>query len=384
MQVFKLFMKILRKNLNVIIMYTAIFLAIFLLISQQSDGNNNKKYISCDCEFAYFDYDESDASKYLIDYLKEKDNCVVIKKDDKEVIQDELYNMNVSAVLRIRDGFEKALVEGNVSDYIVIDNNASTESAAVFESHVNGFMKIFDAYIKSGYSVDEAGKAAKEVSEISGNVQMLTQDGAKEYSKTYYFFLYCAYVFITIAVLAVGSIIIVMNRKEVQNRIQCSSYKFSSYYKEVFLGVMFTGLMILLLYFVMAILFYGDLFLTTRGILFILNMICMMLVSLSIAFFATQVVKNSRSLDMIANIIGLGCSFLGGVFVPMQFFGDTVMKIAHFLPTYWYVVACEKIDFYSDSEQLTEIFKCMGVEILFVAAFLAIGMAIARSRKISA
>jgi len=366
-------------------MYTAIFLGVTIISSQQANKNDKKGYVSHSCKFTYFDYDKSDAAEYLINFIKEKNKYIEIEKDDKEVVQDELYNRNIDSALRIKEGFEEALIRGDVSDYLEIDSIPSTQTSMVLETQINGFMKLFDSYIQSGYSVEEAAKAAKDVSDMSGEVKMLTKEGSKTHSAVYYFFLYCAYVFIAMAVVAIGSIILIMNRKEVQNRIQCSSYKFSAYNKEIFFGILATGILILVLYFVFGLILYnGGSILTAKGGLFVLNMVCMMLVSLAIAFFATQIARNDRSLDMIANVIGLGFSFLGGIFVPMQFLGEGVIRIAHFLPSYWYALACDRIDFYTGTNQLLEIFKYMGIELLFAAAFLSVALALARGKKVSA
>lgn len=384
MQVFKLYFKILRKHLRVFIMYTAIFMSIAILVSQQAGKNEKKGYISHSCKFSYFDYDKSDAAGYLIDFLKEKNKCVDIKKDDKQTIQDELYNRNTDSVLRIKEGFEEALGDGDISEYLEIDSIPSTQTSKVLESQINGYMKLFDSYIQSGCSIEEAAKAATDVSQISADVTMLTEDGNKNHSKLYFFFLYCAYVFITMAVIAVGSIILIMNGKEVQNRVQCSSYKFSSYYKEVFLGIFVTGVMIVAVYYLLAFAINGTDVFSLKGLLHVLNMVCMMIVSLTIAFFATQIAKNEQSLDMIANVIGLGFSFLSGIFVPAEALGDNVIRIAHFLPSYWYALACDSIDFYKDSSQLGEIFKCFGIELLFAFAFAAVALALVRRKKVDA
>ena len=34
---------------------------------------------------------------------------------------------------------------------------------------------------------------------------------------------------------------------------------------------------------------------------------------------------------MVSNVLSLAFSFLGGVFVPMEIFGDTMLKIAKFM-----------------------------------------------------
>lgn len=47
---------------------------------------------------------------------------------------------------------------------------------------------------------------------------------------------------------------------------------------------------------------------------------------------------------MVSNVIALGMSFLSGVFVPIEFLGDGIIKIAHFLPAYWYIMGARLID----------------------------------------
>ena len=43
------------------------------------------------------------------------------------------------------------------------------------------------------------------------------------------------------------------------------------------------------------------------------------------------------------NVLSLVLCFLGGIFVPRQFFGAGVQKVAKTFPTYWYVVNNESI-----------------------------------------
>ena len=45
----------------------------------------------------------------------------------------------------------------------------------------------------------------------------------------------------------------------------------------------------------------------------------------------------------LVNVISLALCFLGGVFVPQEFFSDTIIKVAKFFPTYWYVATNSSI-----------------------------------------
>ena len=98
---------------------------------------------------------------------------------------------------------------------------------------------------------------------------------------------------------------------------------------------------------------------TAAGLGNLLNMVCYMFVAMALAFLASKIVRNEEGFSMIGNIVSLGMAFLSGIFVPMEFLGAGVIKLAHFLPAYWYV----------------------GIEVLFAAAIITIAIVIDRARN---
>lgn len=74
-----------------------------------------------------------------------------------------------------------------------------------------------------------------------------------------------------------------------------------------------------------------------NGIIYILNLFVFTICALSIAFLIGNLVNNKNAINGIVNVVALGSSFLCGAFVPAQFLPDTVLKIAHILPTYYYI-----------------------------------------------
>ena len=76
---------------------------------------------------------------------------------------------------------------------------------------------------------------------------------------------------------------------------------------------------------------------------FAANIFAMRLFGISLGFFTGMTVKNGDAVNGVVNVTSLVLCFLGGVFVPRQFFGDGVMRVAKLFPTYWYVVNNEMI-----------------------------------------
>lgn len=63
----------------------------------------------------------------------------------------------------------------------------------------------------------------------------------------------------------------------------------------------------------------------------------------TIAFFIGNLVSNKGAINGIVNVIALGSSFLCGAFVPMEWLPDSVLKIAHCIPTYYYISTNEAL-----------------------------------------
>ena len=83
---------------------------------------------------------------------------------------------------------------------------------------------------------------------------------------------------------------------------------------------------------------------------------------------------------MVSNVLALGMSFLTGVFVPLEFLGEGIIRFAHFLPSYWYILGVRFIDSYVTGDALTELWQYMGIQMLFAMAVLAVGLAYSRAK----
>lgn len=377
MQVYKCFLKILKKRAGSIAMYMGIFIALCVLTSSQGKESEEVKFEASQYQLAVFDQDQSQLSQGLTDYLAEQ-NKLVNLRDEAEVIQDEIYNRNIHCALRIQKGFGQEATQGNGSGMIEITAVPGTVYGEAITQTINGYMSILGSYLRGGFAVNEALERTKQAMELSASVSMADDGNDGSYSKMYYFFKYLAYIYLVICIEALGPVVITFRKKEVRDRIISSPYPVSRSSLEQYAGMITMGAVLVLIHIVMLLLMRIPVF-SFQGMIFLLNELCYLTVCLGIVFFIGQVVTNTQLLSMIANVVGLGCSFLGGVFVPLEMMGERIVALAHILPSYWYVRACQQVDYLEPRESLNSIFACMGVEILFGTALICIGLAYSKT-----
>lgn len=380
MQVFKTYFKILNRYKANMIMYVVIFaIVLFCFIIPNMTGDN-EGYVAESCNFALFDYDNSNASKKLADYLSKKNEIVDIAGDEKEIIQDELYYRNITCVLRIPEGFEENLKKGNTEEILEVVTIPGTTASTVFETEMDSYLSSVITYVKAGFSIDQAMEKAEKALDVTVDVTIPGKGNGGTFSARYYFYNYLGWIVIMIMFNGICPVLMTFRRKELRNRIECSSYRFVNLNKELLLGVMVTGLGICMILAVLSVISVGKAMMNISGLLNVVNLICYAFVALSMVYVVSCFITKLEMLSMISNIIALGMSFLCGVFVPKEFLGDKVIKFAHFLPTYWYNEAVTGLEHYTP-EALPELAQCMGIELLFALVIVVLGLAVARKQQ---
>ena len=88
-------------------------------------------------------------------------------------------------------------------------------------------------------------------------------------------------------------------------------------------------------------------------------------------------------LNGLSNIVSLGMCFLSGVFVPMSVMDKKVLKIAQFLPVYWYEDITETLARYHNvsGNIATDIWKSLGIEVMFALAFVSVILALSKYKR---
>ena len=105
-----------------------------------------------------------------------------------------------------------------------------------------------------------------------------------------------------------------------------------------------------------------------------------MLCALSVGFLIANLTTNKEAALGIVNVISLGTSFLCGAFLPTELMNDTVLKIAHILPSYYYINTNERLKYIDEFklDTLKPLFLNTGIVLAFTIVFITLSIIIAK------
>ena len=92
-------------------------------------------------------------------------------------------------------------------------------------------------------------------------------------------------------------------------------------------------------------------------------------------------IQSTNILSVFANIIGLGLSFISGVFVPQELLSESVLSVAKCFPTYWYVDIVNKIQETSGNLVLHDISMGLLIQLLYAVALFALSLVTTKYKK---
>ena len=93
--------------------------------------------------------------------------------------------------------------------------------------------------------------------------------------------------------------------------------------------------------------------------------------------------KRYYVINGIVNVVALGSSFICGVFVPMRWLPDSVLKMAHLLPTYYYVSTNEALKTIEqfNIQTLKPLIINMAIILCFALLFIILTNIISRKKR---
>lgn len=369
MQVFKTYFQIAKRQIKSMMIYLGIFFVLIFVLS--SIGNDNTaEYTSQDCKLTIFDNDNTQESRQLVEYLSGIHDIVDVK-DDKEAITDNMFYGNIDYVLYIEKGYSESGEVKNIK-------RPGTFVGLYVDEQIASYQKTFNAYKAAGYTTEEANKLTAE-SMDNGDIVSMEGDSSKK-EMVYYFFIYIPYILVMLLFNSVAPVVQAFNKREVSNRMKISAMDSRSRMAQMLMGSAVLSILILGLLDIVSLIMYKGRPLEGEMIFNMLNGFVFLLVAMGIISIVTSFDLNQNATNMVANIVGLGMSFLGGIFVPMEIFGDALLKVAKFLPTYWYVSAQDELF----ENGLTQTFwECIGVELLFAVAFVSVAMLLSRKMRVA-
>ena len=377
MQVFKAFFKVLKKNSITAIIFIGVFLMISLMIS---NGKAEVNDFDVDANrVTVFDEDCTPESEKLMGFLEEKYEIRDIK-NDRDLILDMLFYEQIDYAFIINKGYAEKLASGNVQGLFSSYQMHDSYGKVMVEQCLDDYAAAVCSYTSAGIPLDKAIDNAGEDLLVETEVKMerFSEDDENFTPLFSAYFRYLPYILISAILSALCPVLMIMNRKDLRYRTNCSSVAPNSYTMQIFAGGAVFVLAVWLIFIGAGIYMYGGIF---RGKAWtaVLNSGLFALITTAMAVLVASLISSQKILTLIVQILGLGMSFICGIFVPQSMLGDGVNAVGRFLPTFWYVKLNEMLC----GEQLYSSEKaamCLLIESGYAAALILVTLLIRKLR----
>ena len=380
MTVFKGYMRIMKKNTGLILLYLGIFFGVTMALQAAAGKESYTSYESEKIKIGVVDKDNGPLAEGLVKWLKST-HYVTMLEDDREKLQEELFYRNVEYIVVIpEDFYESCMVNG---ESISVTKVPGSYSAYYVDQQLESCLNTMRTYLDAGFSEEEAATAV--LNEKRGEVTMVDIGGNGVRTPGYlYYFRYLPYLFLAVLCYVMGYVLMAFKKDDIPKRMQASAVSVRRQSLEGLLAMSVMGGGLWGIGMAGAILMYGKTFLGSANLgYYVLNTLLMMTVALSLSYLIGLFVKNSNMLSGIANILSLGMCFLCGVFVPMNIMDRNILKVSQFLPVYWYETVNETLGSYSrlTGEAAVAVWKGIGLEAMFAIVFVCMILAVTRYQR---
>lgn len=380
MTVFKTFLKVLNACKVPIIMYTAFLIGFGGINMQTSDNSTNFVASKPDVYIVNNDQDKG-ITKELINYIDDNSNIIKLKSDD-EAINDALFYRDVNYIIYIPENFREDFLN-NKNPKIEVKSTGDYQ-ASLAEMMLNRYMKVANTYNKSLDDEKEIISKVNTTLSKETKIKVTSKLDTYKLANMSFYYNFANYSILAGCVYVICLILSSFKAENIRKRTIISSMDYKEYNRKLLLSNGLFTLCLWLLYVILSFILLGTSMFSMHGLIYILNSFVFSLCALSIAFLIANLVSDKNAINGIVNVVALGSSFLCGSFVPMEWLPDVVLKIAHVLPSYWYIKSNELLTSIEvfNMDTLKPIFINMIVILIFTLVFIITTNIVSKKKQI--
>lgn len=379
MIVFKTFLKVLNKCKMTIILYTVMLIVFGVLNMQTSDSSTNFVASKPDVLIINNDKDEG-ITKDLIKYITDNSNIIELDDSD-EAREDALFYRDVNYIIYIPKNFRDDFFSGKNPE-IEVKSTGDYQSAFA-QMLLERYIKIAKVYVQSIDDEDELIAKINETISKETEVEMTSKLDTNSLTKASVYYNFASYSLLAGCVYVICLILSSFRDEKIRKRTVISSMNYKTHNRQLLLSNMLFAIVLWVFYVLVSFVLVGDLMLTAHGVVYMVNALVFTICALSIAFLIGNLITNKEAINGIVNVVALGSSFLCGAFVPAEWLPDAVLKIAHVLPTYYYINSNDRLKMLEvvSFESLKPIILNMGIIVIFILGFVALSNIVARKKR---
>ena len=368
MIVFKTFLKILNRNKFIIILYTVFLIGFGGFNLQTSDNSTN--FVASKPNIMIVNYDEEKGiTKDLIKYITDNSNIIELNNNE-EAINDGLFYRDVNYVIYIPENYSKDFMDGKNPE-INIKSTGNYQSSFA-EMLLSRYIKVANIYQKSIKNEDELTSKINETLSKQSEVEITSKLDTDSLAKATFYYNFASYSILACLVYVICLVLSSFKDIKIQKRTIISSTDYRKLNRQLLLSNSLFSIILWGVYVALSFVLIGDVMFSNQGIIYLINSFIFTMCATTIALFIGNLVSNKNAINGIVNVIALGSSFLCGAFVPMEWLPNGVLKIAHILPSYYYISSNESLKtlevFNLETMQpiITNMIVILGFSIIFI------------------
>jgi ABC-2 type transport system permease protein len=307
--------------------------------------------------------------------------------EGEEAIKDALFFRRAEYILTIPKGFTDHFLE---NENVTLKKQMIPDSveAISIDRAINNYLNMAKVYLKHmpEVNMDEVQDYIKLNLEQEVDVTFLTKmkeadTSSNEFNKFYFNFL--AYIMISIFITGVSIVMHSYHGLDIRRKHAASPLSNRNMNIQLIIANIIFILSYLVIFIIAGFVLNKERVLNMSMLLVWLNAVVFGLAAFSMSYLVGITVKSRKAISAIATALSLIMAFLSGIFVPQEFLGASVLKIASFTPSYWYVKAnlvLEKLTTYEWSA-VSEVYGYMAIQLGFAAAIISVAMVISKRKR---
>ncbi len=332
MTVFKAYLKVLNKNKALVILYTAILICFAGFNMKTNDIGSFRVEKP---KVLIVNQDENyGITASLIQYITKNSTIVKIKENDSSQ-NDALFYRDVSYIIYLPKNFRNDFLSGKSPKIEV--KSTGDYNASLASMMLERYLKVASTYLKIEKNEVSMIKMIDETLDHQVDIEMTSKLDSDHLMKVANFYNFANYSLLAGCVFVICFVIASFKDEKIQQRTMVSSLNMKKYNQQLLFANGLFAFTLWILYVLLSFLLVGNSMFDFHGLLFMMNSFVFMVVALTFALLIGSVVRNKEAIGGIVNVVALGSSFLCGAFVPMEWLPDFVLKIAHVLPSYYYI-----------------------------------------------
>lgn len=382
MKVYKVYTKIVWKNIVTICSFILLFLGLSFLFSFQSErlGGNLEEEIRISVQNYDVDSPFSDGLKH---YLNENAQLIrLVEKRDN--LKDALLLGKADYIVTIPKGFYESLSNGG--DAVLKKSTIENSYESVYGDMLIGrYLDTWQSCRKNSRETQGEEIRTAVAEHLSTKTEKIVKDrpNSKDWMKQ------AAVYFNGISYAVIGAVISVIVivteaffNQDVGKRNLISPFPVMELYKKIGFGNFIMGLIVWAISVLIAFFLLGKSFFHISCCFMAFNLLIFVISMIGLGNFIARISVSRSFIYGIANGIALFMCLVSGAFAGQGGLSEEMKSLAAFFPVYWYIKANESIKELLEFSfpGLFPILVCFGIELGFAVAFLCLGLLVEKEK----